>query len=158
MTTQDRAIELLKRHRDLIAREISSLIERVAPAFRDVDLTARRQSVAAHLEAFTQLLSGASKSQLMSHVEQTVRLRALAGVSPEAIFAASHCYLPVIRRVFVQQSRDPLEGLRAYEVVEAVALPLITRFGFVLRDVIEDAGEEVTAPEGLFRALLEDVT
>lgn len=157
MSAKSRAILLLRQHRDAIARDISARIEALAPAFREVDLTARQQSVAAQIEACAALLSGTSKQQLITHLDQTIRLRTLAGVPPEAIFVASHCYLPTIRRVFVEQSPDALEGLRAYEVVEVVFLRIIGHLATLMANLLEgDESEEITSPEGWFATLVQE--
>ena len=41
--------------------------------------------------------------------------------------------------MFVEEAADPLSGLWAYEEVEAVALPLLCRFGAVVLNVQRDA-------------------
>lgn len=136
---KEHALTLLKRHREDIARTIARQVVLVGPSYANVDERVRAQSVLGILDLFAGVLGGADRQRLLALVKDLVALRYAGGVTPADFLAGAHVYLPVVRWVFVEEAADPLSGLWAFEEVEAVALPLLCRFGHVVLQIAEEA-------------------
>lgn len=121
-----KAAALIHEGRETIAQSVSTQMRHFNPRFADVDSDAQVQRVTLILQALEGLLRGKSVSFLLGAAEDVMSLGAMAGFGPPEYVKATHCYLPVLRRYFIQTGG--LEnGLAIYERVEDVALGLIDR-------------------------------
>lgn len=139
MSPKENALVLLQEHRDLLARTLARQILQVAPSYSAIDEGVRVRSILGIIDAFSALLKGGERERVASLVRDLVTVRIAGGVTPADFLASAHVYMPVVRWVFVEEAADPLTGLWAFEEVEAVALPLLCRFGAVVLSAQEDA-------------------
>lgn len=119
------ALALIKKHAEEIAQAISLQVTRSVPDFANVDARARRHSTLRLLDALERTLTSNSPRPVLDHVRSVSQLRMASGISLRAIIASGHVYMPVIRRVLVAKADDPLEGLRAFELIESHLLYLV---------------------------------
>jgi hypothetical protein len=119
-----RAVELLAKHRTLIARGVYTLGSRLDPVVKTVPINVAEASVGNILRALESYLLTNDPEPLMETIRTTAQLRHLTGYKMQQLMAMSHCYLPVIRKVF-QKNGDA--ELAAFDVVESVGLPFIIR-------------------------------
>jgi hypothetical protein len=119
------ALALIKKHAEEIAQAISIQLIRSVPALAAVDERARRHSIIRLLDALERTLTSNSPRPVLDHVRSVSQLRMASGMSLRSIIASGHVYMPVIRRVLVAKADDPLEGLRAYELIESHLLYLV---------------------------------
>jgi len=125
MSARAHAIRLLERHQNEIARAIVRQTTRVAPRTAVSDEETRIRTVENILGAAGDLVGGQSPKRFFGLVADLMTLRSAGGWLPSDFVAASHCYLPVIRRVFVR--KDPVNGMEAYNILEEYTLMLIIR-------------------------------
>jgi hypothetical protein len=119
------ALALIKKHAAEIAHAISVQVTRSVPDFANVDERARRHSILKLLDSLERTLTSNSPRPVLDHVRSISQLRMASGMSLRALIASGHVYMPVIRRVLVAKAEDPLEGLRAYELIESHLLYLV---------------------------------
>jgi hypothetical protein len=133
-TYKQKAIKLLDAHGERIADMIVRQARELGPTMKAVDMDTGRHSIAGMMRSLSQVLGSAPVDTLLSVVETLVQLRMAVGVKPEDMLSSSYVYLPVIRWVFVEESDDPLDGLYAYEEVEAVVVPLLAKVAVTLHN------------------------
>ena len=103
-------------------------------ALPDADLLA---SVRPTLLGVADYLETSDDQPLIALVEGIIGARRESGFDALDFAVMSHCYLPPVRAVFVARAPTPVEGLAAYDAVEAVSLPLIER---LLHPAVEPGG------------------
>lgn len=136
------AIALVSKHADEIADAISTQLLRSVPEMASIDNDARRQSSLKMLKALERTMTINSPRPVLDHVRAVSQLRMASGISLRAIVAAGHVYMPVIRRVLVGRADDPLEGLRAYELLESHLLYLVVEGAKALIPEASDAFDD----------------
>ncbi len=122
------AVQLLRAHRDDIAHAIVKGVDRLAPGLSQIDPRARHQTILAIVDAFADAVKTGETKALASLLRNATQLRAAGGVPRQDLLASSHAYMPGVRTVFLQVHPDRDAALAAYDVVEAMALPLIADF------------------------------
>lgn len=119
-------LSLIQQHKREFVEAITRQVEQSLPAIASVDRQARIGSVMSLINALEGVLSGRRDAgHVLELVKQITALRRMAGVGLRSMVAATHCYLPVARRVLVARADDPLHGLRAYEALESDLLRLV---------------------------------
>ena len=140
------AARLLQPHRDAIARAVARQIRRTVPRYEQVDLVALERNTRTVLGGVQRLLEGGDSATLLRVVEDVAQLRTTTGFQASEFLVASMCFMPVVRRFLVQHAPSPMEGLLAWDSVEAIALPLFGQVVDVFLDSEDD--DEVTVPSG----------
>ena len=118
-------LRLLDEHKIEIADLIVEQSRKTAPAVKAVDPDARRASIAKLLEGLRIGVQTGDDSVVLRLAKDTADLRMMSGVDQRTLLAASHCYLPMIRKVLVARAPDPLAGLHAFEAIEGAALETV---------------------------------
>jgi len=95
------AVVLLETRRQDIARGIFRFACRVEPMVATIPEPTSVGSIASFIRGLAAFLRTGDPSLLSEIVTATVMLRRLAGFDWTAVVAMSHCYLPVIRKVFL---------------------------------------------------------
>lgn len=147
-----RAARFLKPRHAEIARAVTRQLKRTVPRYEEVDRTAMERNSLAILKGLQRLLEQGDVRTLKRVVDDVSQLRSSAGFSVDELVMAGLCFLPVLRRYLVSVHQDPLEGLVAYEAVEAVTLPLIGHVAAYLQEVAE-----LTDPGG-FQPVWSDIS
>jgi hypothetical protein len=148
------AVQLLSENRTQIAQAIVRLTRRLEPRWTSVPQQVAEASAAAQLRAVEHFLKTNDSGQLMTTIMDAAKLRRHVGFEVGDFAVKSHAYLPVIRKIFLQQNRLPSETMRAYEIVESTMLPLIARILKELTSVppemsVDEADEQTdTVPHG----------
>lgn len=132
------AIELLNAHAEEIAELIVAQSRQLAPSMEKVSAAVSTPSVAGMMRSLAQVLDGGPPSTFVAVVETLVQIRAAGGVTRDDFLAASYCYLPCIRWVFMERAANPLLGVYACEEVESVAVPLMARLASVISNMDTD--------------------
>lgn len=147
------AARLIKGHKVRLARAIARQIQQIVPRYREMDSTALERNLGTLLSATETFLENGDDRQLIDLTRNVMELRAVSGFALGDFVMATACWLPVLRRFILERSASVDEGLRVYESVEAVALPLMGR----IADLYQQIGNEVPedpaeAFERFFRA------
>jgi hypothetical protein len=157
-TAANRAARMLKPRQADLARAVARQLQRTVPRYKDVEPVAMEKNITAILIALDPLLKRGSEATLRAVVNDVAQLRSAGGFGVDELVMAGLCFLPVLRRYLVSMHADPIEGLEAYEAVEAVTLPLIGHVAAYLQDASEatdpGAWSDISFP--LFIEELED--
>lgn len=116
-----------------IARRIFTFACRVEPMMATIPEATAVGSIGSFMRGLEIFLRTDDSKPLAEIIHATVSLRRLGGFDWTAIVSMSHCYLPVIRKVFLRRIPDPMHALKAYDVVESVVVPFIAR---MLRELL----------------------
>jgi hypothetical protein len=119
------ALRILKEHRDEIAKKVVEQSARTAPGMNLIDRRARIESIKRLLDGLHESLRTGDEDIVVGMAREMADLRKASGVDWRALASASHCYMPVVRRVMVAHARDPLEGLAAFESIEGPGLEIV---------------------------------
>ena len=137
------ALELLRLNKKPLAgaivRQLKSTIER----YGSVDAEAMSRNVLRLLDGIEVVLDKGDLKTLQRVTSDTVALRASSGFGVDELVTAGVCFLPVMRRFFVDHSRDIGTGLDAYEHLESLVLPM---FGWIASHASDI--DQVTDPKG----------
>ena len=140
----DRVVVLLRSHRVRIARALVRQTRALAPRYEQVDPLAQERSFVALLLAVERLLDKGDETLLLDAAANLAQIRAAMGFRVDDFVLASLSFLPVLRRVIIENSSSTQEGIEDYELFEAIALPFIGRAATIFLD----ASEDPTVPNG----------
>jgi hypothetical protein len=121
------AAQLLSEHRVHLSQAISTQMAELVPRYREVPEADRSRTVMAVLRGFEKMLQGEGQERVLVAIDEVFDKRASEGFSAVDLVLATHAYLPVLRRVLCERAADLREGLRAYDEVERLTLPLLRR-------------------------------
>lgn len=138
------AVQLLDAHVGLIADTVVELSARIRPELRVLDAEARRRGTERMVRTLSEVVKGADAEALLALIEEVLTLRAMAGIEPQNFVSVAFCYPVAIRRVFQLKADVRERGEQAFDEIEVVLLPVLSRFGDVLFSVHTD--DEMTDP------------
>jgi hypothetical protein len=141
-TPRELAVRLLRENTKDIAEGIYRLSCKLQPRWAKVEKTAFVHNGTSLLEGVAAFMSGGDVENLFRFARDTMHVRRLGGFTAVDFNVAVHAYMPVIRKAFLSRAPTLRQGVAAYDVAEAVTLPLITR----LVAAIATAGE-ITTPD-----------
>ena len=117
---------LLRKHADQCAHGSVALIRSLRAEYERVPDAALHHSVHKTLLALADYLEKNDDAAVFSLVEGIISERQANGLVALDFAVMSHCYMPPLRQVFVD-AVGASDGLAAFDVVEAVSLPLMER-------------------------------
>ena len=138
------AIKLLSENREPIARGVHKLVSKLHPRWAAIDPDAFAKNGSAIIHAVEVFLTTGNEEGIFTVAREILRIRRMSGFDVADFLVVMHCYLPVIRKAFIARSPTLSEGVKAYDEVESVMLPLVTR---IVAAVIATASE-ITSPDG----------
>jgi len=139
------AARLLKGHRVRLSRAMARQIQQLVPRYQLLDSTVLERNLGTILGGIEHFLQSGDEAHLMGIMQNVMQLRALGGFALGEFLMATLSVLPVLRRFFIERSATLEEGLRVYESVESVALPLMGR----MADIYVQMGQELPAESAL---------
>jgi hypothetical protein len=138
-----RAADMLEPNRKVLSRAIVRQLKRTVPRYEDVDDGAMQGNISTILRGLERLLRKGDMRTLKGIVESISSLRRTSGFGIDELLTAGLCFLPVLRRFFVEHEEDIGRGLDSYEAVEALVLPVFGHLAshFAELDDKTDPGE-----------------
>lgn len=121
--TSLRAIELIDGSKDGLTDAVSRQILKFVPRYKGADLL--ETNVRAILDGIAIMVRGESREELVKTVEVITSNRSATGFSVGDYALASMCFLPVLRKFFLEC--DPERGLEMYDIVESVSFPFMAQ-------------------------------
>jgi len=132
------AVELLERHRSLIAHAIARQIMQTLPQYRSVDPNDLAGSIDELLEGVQTLLIARDHKTLAQVLDTLVQLHNKRGFGVGDFLVATLCTLPVMRRFYMKYASAQDQGIVCYEQVESVLIPLYGHLAARLSNVFDD--------------------
>ena len=126
-TPNELAISLIRAHADTSAKASMTLVRGLRAAYTRVPDDDLLKSVKGTLLAVADYIEKNDDKPLVAFVEAIIGERKQSGLEPLDFALMSHCYLPPLRQVFLQNAPTPADGNAAFDVVESIALPLMER-------------------------------
>jgi len=118
------ASKLFRSHRKQIACAIARQIQQAVPPYRDVDALSLARNVDGVLKAVQRLLAGEDERAVFEVLDALRAQRLQHGFSESDFLVAVLCGLPVIRRFFANRASSIEVGMRFFEEIEAILIPL----------------------------------
>lgn len=141
-----RAAQLMSEHHQRIAQAVVRQQQRLIPRYRQMNVHVLERNMTTILGGLQQLAEMGSDRRLMQILSDVAQIRQLGGVTLPEFLTAALCFLPVLRRFFMEKTGDAAEAMQVYASVEAIAVPLMARISAMYLDSGTLPGELTDGP------------
>jgi len=138
------AAALLKSHNVRIARAIARQTQGLVDRYRTMDISILEKNISVTLSGAQVLLETGDETKMMKTLEYVVQIRTISGFQTADFLMAWLNFLPVMRR-FLLERLPVKQAMAEYDVVEAIALPMMGRVVTMFEEA-QKAFEESETP------------
>jgi hypothetical protein len=137
--------KLFKSNRKRIACAVAHQIQQTVPRYQQVDSLTLARNVDSVLQGVQRVLEGGQEQAVTGVLDWLQAQRKNEGFSAGDFLVAVLCSLPVIRRFYANHASSLEAGLRYFEEVEAILIPLYGHWVAADADTFEEAATEPDA-------------
>lgn len=136
-------------HNKIISKTMAGQIQQVIPKYHDIDPDALAGSLATLVRAMAVVVEEDDSDRFLDIACDIAEMRLAGGFVIGDMVGAGVCFLPVLRRFFMERCRNTNEALGAYSIVEELAMPLVVRFANAFAEM-----EKIKIPVGASKDML----